>query len=170
MQVLRMILFFGSAKRVAALAIALAAYATEPSAAMTDKQHALSGKAAWYGFTCSILADKLGMPDERDRLFIYGYNKAYAFFERFETGQVSIDELRKHLPWGIFETLPGVVFRRAVPGSGIDFYVGRVFQVVSAHVRDKIEQFPDVTAERSMEFVRTAFSSHHCKDVEVNER
>ena len=90
--------------------------------AESSKDNARRGKAVWSAFECAALANTVELPEERIRLFTFGYGQGQKFIAAWEAAKIQDVDVRKEVP---------MVVMWLLDGPSPDFVLGRLYERAS---------------------------------------
>jgi hypothetical protein len=118
-------------RRAILSAVAMLAVLMVTEQTKSDEAKARLSMLMWSAFECATYAGNADKKEEAKRLFDTGYKAGKEFMAAVESGQVTKEDLRKHVPAYV-----GLLLVDGGPSK--EFVLGRMFEFANEEAYDKI--------------------------------
>lgn len=112
---------------------------------------AQSGKMAWSGFECSVLASMIGRQDDAKWLFEFAMEQGTRFVDAVKAGEVSKEDMDAEVPMAVLWVLEG---------PSTDFVLGRMYESASDYASDKLRNEDNSIAQNDVRETRAENRYH----------
>tara|TARA_R110002167_G_scaffold366444_2_gene597244 strand:+ start:108391 stop:108867 length:477 start_codon:yes stop_codon:yes gene_type:complete len=114
---------------LSATAIALMVTSAFSTKGLADDADARAARIMWSAFQCYSYADRAGLKEEAEGLFIVGYEAGQQFLSAARAGLITDKEASSNVP---------IIVTLLLGGPSDDFMIGRVFENAITDASDKI--------------------------------